>query len=413
MTMIPNKPEDGSKATLDDVKKMEDVATEEKATAQEAEVKLEEITKKRLEQTFNGEGLQEEPAEEPEKSDDTTPEPKKEPKKEPKEEPAEKSDEDGDTTPAEKDAEPEADEKDKDTEPEAKDVDADDGKKKEDEPQLPDAYYRAAIHRGMKPEEITDFFKTNPKLCVRTLGNIYEAVKRSNEEFATLGRAHKEQQQKQQVAPAAKEEVEKPQYKGVDFEALKKTDIDPDAIAIIKAQDQTAKAMFDQLQELKETRSAQTPDQPSGMTYQETQTANREADAVVQQIETFFDSDSLKKYDEFYGDLPKNAIDWNDLSPGQRANRWAVIEMMDNILTGARMLNRDMKIDEALEKAHINVSASVREKVIRDDIKADVVKRSKSLSLKPSGTHHAESTKPQTEQELIDVTAVRLQKVFG
>lgn len=365
------------------------------------EIELEEKTEERLEQVFKGEGLKEEPAEELEESDDTTPE--SEEKK-----PEVDSDKEGDTTPESKD---DAEEKDKDVESKAKDEDADKGKK--EIPQLSDAYYRAAIHRGMKPEEIEEFYQANPELCVKTLGNVYEAVKRSNEEFASFGRAHKAQEAAATATPSkgtqTATETAKTEYKGVDFAVLEKADIDPDALAIIKTVDQQNKMLYDQIQE---TRSVQRPVQPSGLTPQEERAVQQEVASIQQQIENFFKSDEAKPYKDFYGELPKDAINWDTLSPGQKANRWAVIEMMDDLSIGAHINNRDMQIDEAMRLAHLNVSESQREKVIREKLKTTVVKRNKGLSLKPSSTNKStEKTSPTTEKELIATTQERMNKL--
>lgn len=392
---LPKKPEGGGEATIGDVKKMEEEKITVEEIAEQAEGKLVEKTAERLEQTFSGEGLKEEPAEEPEKSDDTTPESK----------PEEESGKEGDATP-----EPE-DKKDKDVEPVAKDVDAD-----KDVPQLSDAYYRAAIHRGMKPEEIEGFYKDNPELCVKTLGNIYEAVKRSNEEFATLGRAYKDRKAQEAAVKATplKTEPIKDEYKGIDLVTLEKTDADPDVIALVKAQEHYNKILFDQNQELREARPAQTVEQPSGPTRQESRAVTQEVAVIQQQIDNFFDADEVKLYKDFYGEVKKDAVDWSALSPGQKANRWAVVEMTDDLLTGAHINNRDMKIDEAMRLAHLNVSESQREKVIREKLKVAVVKRNKGLSLQPSSTNRGtDAGSPKTEAELLLKTADRLNKLFG
>ena len=61
-------------------------------------------------------------------------------------------------------------------------------------------------------------------------------------------------------------------------------------------------------------------------------------------------------YEDFYGTLPKDAVIWDSLSPGQKMNRWAVVEMMDQMIVGATTLGREMKIDEALNLAHLSVT---------------------------------------------------------
>jgi len=83
--------------------------------------------------------------------------------------------------------------------------------------------------------------------------------------------------------------------------------------------------------------------------------------AIEQQIETFFRSDELKGYEEFYGVVPKDATNWYDLTPGQKMNRWTVIEMTDQIMAIAQIYGRDMKLDEALRLSHLSVIKSVME----------------------------------------------------
>ena len=377
-----------------------------------AAVELEDKTEQRLKDVFAGNGVQEETAEEPEKSDGPT-----------LEKPEEKSDTKDDSTPEKKPdvevvekPETKAVEKDMDVETKATDADADKGgKEKKDIPSLSDAYYRAAIHRGWKPEEIEDFYESKPDLCVKTLGNIYEAVKRSNKEFATLGRVEKERLAREATAivMTTSPEAKKTEYKGVDIEALEKTDIDPDTLNIIKTQDAQGKMLFDMVQEIKGTKSVQGSGQTSHTTEQSPRVIAQETALIQQQIENFFDADELKLYSGFYGDIPKDAKDWGALSLGQKANRWAVIEMMDDLMAGAHMNHRDMEIDEAMQLAHLNISESQREIVMREKLKADVVKRSNSITLKPSGAAKSESTKPQTEAELVETTQERLNKVFN
>ena len=388
----------------------------EKAKEIETEEKLEEDTADRLKKTFvTGEKL-ETPAEPSDETDDSIPDEEKE------EKPADDTDDDDGPTQAEKEEEAklEAEEK-KDKEEksdsEAKDEDAEKSKKKKDDvPPLSDAYYRAAIHRGWKPEDVDELYKTNPELCVKTLGNIYEALNRSSREYATFGRIQKEQRERDSQ-PTIKSVVEtaekKSEFVGVDIEKLRKEYPDDPIVELVDTQQKQSKALFDRIQALETIRPAQTSDLPSGFTNAQIEAEKQQSAAIEQQIGTFFSSDELKGYDDFYGKLPKDAVDWIALTPGQKQNRWGVIEMMDHMITGAHAHGRDMKIDEALRLAHLSVTEPIREKVIRDNLKAEVIKRSKGITLKPSATARPESMKPQTKEDLLDVTTQRLQKVFG
>ncbi len=396
--------------------KVSDELVETQTKEADAQATLEKATTDRLEKTFvTGEKLElPEPAL---KEDDSTPEG----------EPAEESDDKDGPTAAEKkeEAKLEAEAKAKEGEKKdgestekvddkAKDGDANKGgDKKKDIPPLSDAYYRAAIHRGWKPEEIDEMYEANPELTVRTLGNIYEAVNRTSKEFAALGRAAKEAvAPKTDVQPAPEAEA-KPEFKGIDIEKLRKEYPDDSVVDLVKAVQDQSKALFDEVQELKVVRPALTSSQPSDVNTQQVRAVEQEAAAIEQQIETFFKADELKGYEDFYGTLPKDATDWSKLTPGQKMNRWTVIEMMDQMIVGARTLGRELKIDETLNLAHLSVTEPIREKVIREDIQAKVVKRNSSLTLKPSGTAQSGDAKPQTKQELESVTTERLNKVFN
>jgi len=67
----------------------------------------------------------------------------------------------------------------------------------------------------------------------------------------------------------------------------------------------------------------------------------RERQALGQQIDTYFTGES-KLYGDFYGAVAKEDKDWGNLTPGQIANRVAVVEMADQIVMGATTLGREM-----------------------------------------------------------------------
>ena len=405
MAKLGSKKE-GAQATVDEQEQQEVVDLKSQEEIKQEETKLFDKVDDLLAETFG-----DKPADSEKEKDDSTPEEKDET-------PAEKTNDNDEPTPVEKKEEAKlkakedsGEEKDKVTEGDkvteddkATEVEA--GKTVKDIPQLTDGYYRAAIHRGWKPEEIDELYKANPELCIKTLGNTYEALKRSNEEFAQLGRFHKNQKIEEAAVEATP--PEKVEYEKIDYNSLE--DIDSSALAIIKTMDKQNEKLFNQVQEFEKVRPAQNTDQPSD--YVESRTQQQEVAVIQQQIENFFKADEIKPYGDFYGELKKDAVTWDGLDPGQKANRWAVIEMMDDMMTGARMNNRDMKIDEAMKLAHLNISENQRVKVIREEIKADVMKRSKSLSLEPaSADRSVVSSKPGDIKELEATTAERLSKL--
>ena len=118
--------------------------------------------------TINGEDTEEESTDDQQTDDDdSTPE--------------DQADDDASTS----DDEPDED-VDEDTD-EDKDKDKDKDKDTK-EVQLPDAYYRAAIHQGWTPDEIKEFFEANPELAIKTLAKNHESTNKLNSEFARMGR---------------------------------------------------------------------------------------------------------------------------------------------------------------------------------------------------------------------------------
>ena len=215
------------------------------------------------------------------------------------------------------------------------------------------------------------------------------------------------------VRPEEKVAEKKPEFKGIDLAPLEAEYKDDPILGVIKAQNEQNKQLFDTVQELKAAGSARTADQPSGTSQAESLAIARETAALQQQIDGFFLSDEIKAYEDFYGKLEKDATDWKGLTPGQQMNRWTVCDMMDQMMYGAKVQGREMKIDEAMKLAHLSVTEPIREKIIRKELMDKVTKRSKSLSLKPSASAKAESTKPETKEQLEDVTKQRLSKIFG
>lgn len=371
----------------------------------EDEKDLQELTTERLDKVFvKGEKLDTQ-AEPDDDSKTSTPKDK--------EKTAEDEENKDDPTPeeAKKEAELET-EKEKSDEDALKETDAKVKVDKEKEPQLSEAYYRAVIHEGWKPEEIKEFYEANPKLATTTFGKIYEAVNRASRDFAAIGRARKEQTLKPKQQPKKEQQEDKKvEFKGVDIKKLRKQYPDDPVVELVESMQNQNKTLFEKMQDLEDTRSASISSQPSSI--DNSAAINREAAVVEQQIETFFANDDLKGYREFYGILPKNSTNWDSLTPGQKMNRWAVIEMMDQIKTGAVVTGVEMSIDNALRRAHLSITEPVREQVIRDDIKTKVTKRSKSLTLEPSSAAKSDNVKSQTKEDLETLTTERLNKVFG
>jgi len=270
---------------------------------------------------------------------------------------------------------------------------------------VPENYRRAAIHMGWTDESINELFEANPELANKTFANMLETVNRSSKEFAAIGRAKKDSAQKKvtQQADDSDSQAKTDTFKKVDVSKLREDGEDEATITMIEMMQDQNELLYNEVKTLKESGSAQS-DQPSA----------QETAAVEQQISTFFRSEDLKSYDDFYGKVPKDAKDFLDLTGKQQNNRWSVVEMAEQMLIGADAYGQELSIDEALMRAHLTVTESIREKAIRDELKTKVVKRGKSLSLKPNN-----AVKPDMKNrvkdggDLLAATQDRLAKVFG
>ena len=264
---------------------------------------------------------------------------------------------------------------------------------------LPPSFLRAAIHRGWKEEDATEFYKTNPEAAMKTFQNCYLDVNNATREWALLGKA-KQQRDSVLNAPVAPAKIEV-----VDIAKLKSEyDLDPGTIAILEAQNRQI-----------ETLNTQPVQQPQ---YQ----APVGPDPNIElEIENFFNSANLSDYSEFYGSVDLGQ-DWSNLSSGQRANRWKVLEQANLVIMGSEAMGRSMNPLEALERSHMVVSEPVREQVIRSNLKKTATKRKNSMTIRPtSGTRSTikvaadagGSAKPRTRDELAASVQEKMNSVFN
>jgi hypothetical protein len=286
------------------------------------------------------------------------------------------------------------------------DKDEDDDKKgKEDEVTLPENYYRAAVHSDWTSEEIQGFFKTNPELALKTFKKIYDSTNVATNEFVELGRANQKQLQEAEAAEQAKKDAEANKFKGMDIDAVAEQFKDePAVVALLKAANEQNRTLHEQFTELKKS---QTQIAQTGLSDEDTRIWN--------DINGFFDDKGLEAFGEFYGKSEKDKY-WDQVLTGeQMRNRHQVIVMADQISAGAKLAGREMDRSEALRRAHLAASDSVRETVIRNELKDKAKKRSKGITVKSTGRKTQDDTTSvqKSEKTALGNAAKRLKKVFG
>jgi hypothetical protein len=255
-------------------------------------------------------------------------------------------------------------------------------------PAVPDSHFRAAIHMGYTPEEISELYEANPDLALKTLAKCHETVNAASRQLGELGQAVRRAKQ----APAATATPEAKSRKAETLAKLKERYEDDPIIDILGELIPDAPA----------PRQAPEPtpmEQPMGRTLDEEV-------AVRQQIEAFFADPNMEAYDEFYGK--------GELTPGQRANRIAMLDQAQLLLDGAEAAGMKMAATEAMEKAHLMVAAPIAEQIVREKIKAAVVKRAKGVTLKPSASKSPlpKGAKYDEEKHKQEVAA-ELKSIFG
>lgn len=255
------------------------------------------------------------------------------------------------------------------------------GKENTEEVSLPDAYYRAAEHQGWKPDEIKGFFEAQPELAIQTFGKIYESTNKLSDDFANIGRAKLKPADK----PADTTTVVTTQadvVKKVDLTALKE-DYGADSAIVKFAEDMQASIPAPTVR-----------DEPVSQTYglqtQPVVQQNAPLDPRVEvMVNQFFTADTLKPYKDFYGE----GKDINKLTLEQNKRRWAVLDKADDIASGAYDMGRPVTSDEAMDMAHLLISADVQKQAMRAELKATIVKRNKGLTLKPAQSKAAVTVK--------------------
>ena len=261
--------------------------------------------------------------------------------------------------------------------------DADDKDADEKTPEIPDHLYRAAEHAAWQPEEIVDFWKSNPELAQRTLDKMHKDMVATNTEFAAMGRKSKELEQQAAAAAAVPAQVQKPAKPEsfVDIEAAR-TEFGDGAAAVIQTLDQNLVALNEKLETVQAGHVA------AGVTAKEAVADRQTSVAMAQQMQMFFSRPGMEPFQDFYGssnDVDGNMLpDWSHLTPGQRANRQAAIDEASDIAAGVELRGASINLETALDKAHGILTNGIKTEIIRKDIMKSAKKRAKGVTLRPS-----------------------------
>lgn len=278
---------------------------------------------------------------------------------------------------------------------------------KEGDTDIPDAYVRAALHHGLKKEDVDEMVKSNPESAMKLLESCYLSVNNASKEWSELGRAKIEAERQAATQTATEvvvEQKEDPQTTAL-IAKLRKDYVDDPLIEVV------IKGL--------ESKPVQQPVPQQQQNYEvATARANVAGNlAIDQRVNAFFSSDVMKPYEKFYGKLELGQIP-EDLANGQQLNRLTVLEQGEYIMAGHGARGQKIEVEQALEKAHFIVTEPIRKQVIRDGLKATATKRQKSMTLRPSDSKrtgdslNTGSSKPRNRSELELSVQQNLDRVF-
>lgn len=264
--------------------------------------------------------------------------------------------------------------------------------------EVPHNLKRAAVHQGWSDEQIQKFYKADPELAKQTFEKIYESTNNLSSRWAALGQQVLQQQQEQarnpQPTPQQPTDV-------VDLAALKEEYPDNPLIdGIIKPLNETLKKLT--------AGSQQQQPQPQQQYNPAAQIPDQLREIRAQKIDLFFKDKSLVPDPGYYG----TGLGWQELSPGQRANRMAVLETADLIQAGAALHGTRISDEDAMSYAHMQTAAPYLKQMVRQEIQGEMKKRNRGITLAPKGRKLPEP-EIKTEDDLLKVTKQRLKNVFG
>ena len=291
-------------------------------------------------------------------------------------------------TPKETIAEPEAATPETPAEPTAEEPPA------KETPAIPDSHYRAALHANWTAEEIGKLMDTDPDLALKTFAKLHESYNASSKQLGELGQ--KMRQLKDKETAGAPTPSQAPAVDEWEKKLREKYEDDP-----------IVELVIEQRRELKQKREPVESPRSDPQRDIETEIAQR------QQINQFFAGDEMSVFKDHYGKTGSTE-NWQNLTPAQIQHRKEVCDQAQIILDGAAMAGLQISSAEALERAHVQLTAPMAAQFVRDRIVQSVQKRAKGVTLKPSSSKTPEPTGgTYNKTKAIETVANLQKKIFG
>lgn len=287
------------------------------------------------------------------------------------------------------------------------DTTSEDEKKTEDDTlTLPASHIQTASRLGISEDKVKELFDKDPEFMISALEALHVGENKLSTQYAQMGRAKVADQMAKIKATTSDEESSSESF--VDLKKLRDRfdDDDEEAKTLI---DGVIKPLNDALVKLQKQVDGQAQpanDQPAY--------SQQEDRAVQSEVNNFFDNDKLKSFQEYYGTVKPGEDPRTVLTGIQFKHRREVCSEGNFIRIGADVAGEKLAVSDVLQRAHLQLTESMREETVRKELSSKIKKRANGLSVKV-GTKQVPKT-PSAKDDATQLEAkvkAGLKKVFG
>lgn len=257
---------------------------------------------------------------------------------------------------------------------------------------LPSGHRRAALARGWTTEEVDHYLETRPDEAATRFEELYNERRKENDQWSRRGRELLAAEQNASGADGKKDDEPLKGLDHYDMDAL--VEKHPDSEGLIRDLVDPLNKQIDRMNE--------TADRLAGS---EKFVKDSQDTTLLNISQEFLTSKTMEPYRKTYGTLVK------DLTEDQYKARQELFGEADIIVAGAADHGREITVQEALERAHIQVSQGSRDEAIRQGIRDSLRKRTKTQQSSHKRTSSSGDNQPITDEELERRTEARMQEI--
>lgn len=274
----------------------------------------------------------------------------------------------------------------------------------DDDPTLPDAHIRSLKAYEWTEDEIKEALDNDPDGFSKIAEKVHNTRVKESQKWAELGRQRKQDSQPEQSQPQQSQSPNQQTQSATPNNGL--TPIDVEALKKEYGDDELVERLAGPVNQAIQQVNQMLPVLEQSQQY----TQQAQQSQLEQMVDSFFQSDTMKPYQDLYGPSFQSADDT------QYEQRQKVLETADALVVGAQAQGRDLNFREAMQLAHDLASGDFKSQQARAELKSKVQKRNKGKTQRPSksatstAANNTTPKKPASEDELVARTQERLQK---